>query len=285
MKKILILVFIFMFSVSSGECKKLEYFVEPEKIRANPGEKINFKVIFKNFKKIENIAINPPDVIWVLEKKETIDQKDRKEINYSLNIPSDVSPNVYKIESKAKINGKENKKYLTISIPYKCSKAQNPPVISEASCSPCYWGYKRSARFENVIFYSLYDEKNLYIAVQVKDEDVSSDDNIDLYLFVKNKMHIFSFSPKGEYKGETKVNWVKKIFGTIDNSKDTDNSYWIVFSIPLNLLKITPQEKEIIKINVVNIDNKSGFKSWSNLINSENFLKNPELFVDFIFED
>jgi mannose/fructose/N-acetylgalactosamine-specific phosphotransferase system component IIB len=136
-----------------------------------------------------------------------------------------------------------------------------------------------------VIFYSLYDEKNLYIAVQVKDEDVSSDDNIDLYLFVKNKMHIFSFSPKGEYKGETKVNWVKKIFGTIDNSKDTDNSYWIVFSIPLNLLKITPQEKEIIKINVVNIDNKSGFKSWSNLINSQNFLKNPELFVDFIFED
>lgn len=281
MKKFLLFL-LFILINFSAECRTFEHTLKPKKIGATPGEKIEFKVILKNFK--EN-KIVPPDELWILEKKETIENRNLKEITYSLTIPSNASANIYKIESIAKAEKKIDKNYLIVSIPYRCEKTQNPPTISESSCSPCYWGYKRSARFDRLIFYSLYDEKNLYFAIQVKDEDISSKDRVEIYFYIKNRKYTLLFSPSGIYEGKIKIDWIKKVVGTIDDSKDTDNSYWIVASVPLNSLGIIPGER--IKINIVNFDNKKEkeVKFWSNLTTTLKDLENSELFVDFIFAD
>lgn len=290
-KKIVLLwIFIIILSINFVESKKnsLQQVLEPKKIVANQGEKINFKVILKNIKgKVTNNII-PPDELWTLEKGEILDLKNKRDINYSLNIPPNAQPNIYKIESIVKAGKNISNNYITVSIPYKCTKIQTPPAISESSCSPCYWGYKKSARFSNVVFYSLYDKKNLYFAIQVHDEDISSGDKVDVYFYIQGKKYVVSFTPAGKYNGELNINWVKKISGTIDNNKDTDNNYWIVASLPFQNFGVKPEENLKFKINVINIGNKkeekgnTKFSSWSNLINSLKNIENTDLFIDVI---
>lgn len=300
--------------VKKEEKKPLEIKAEvsPYMVTRKPGSKIKYYLDIKtDRRKKETVSltnevegpagrkftalgwgISPSRKVFVLNKK-------YRQI-FRVKIPQNTPPGLYRIKNKivAKNLYKEASLLVEVIKPmdiYLAEKTDSPPVLTEKSCSPCYWGKKKRIRFadytgksdNSVSFYSVWDDENLYLAATVYDKDIfcnfkseskiMDSDHLQIFLKFNQKKQLpsggklwLAFSPHGlnqaakiydegklDYALKIKFPWIRRVEGTINNSQDKDIGYWIVSALPWRELGIKPYPKMEIGFNIINVDHST----------------------------
>lgn len=240
-----------------------------------------------------NIEIQIPENVEIDKKNETKTLEKDLTLDYNIKISSQIKPGIYRIEIKARSANFLQNRTIYLSCPFAVQKTLSPPSISQSYCKPCYWGGKIYTNFGKdtniVTLYPLWDEKNLYLGINVHDKDVcgesegpisaEKDDHIQIFINPKNKIiyHYLltavgkklvkkSIGGKSISEVSSEVEMISHIYGTINNNFDVDNGYWIIVKIPFSELGIIPEVGTSFKINVVNFDKRSGDVSSSGII-------------------
>lgn len=252
-----------------------------------------------------NIEIQIPENVEIDKKNENRTLEKVLILDYNIKTFSQIKPGIYRIEIKAKSANFLQNRTIYLSSPFAVQRTFSPPSISQSYCKPCYWGGKIYTNFGKdtniVTLYPLWDEKNLYLGINVHDKDVcgesegpisaKKDDHIQIFINSKNKIiyhYILTASGKKLVKKvipgksisviSSEVEMISHIYGTINNNFDVDNGYWIIVKIPFSELGIIPQVGASFKVNVVNFDKRSGEVFSSGMISWSPDISLPSLY-------
>ncbi|HUU60645.1 MAG TPA: sugar-binding protein, partial [Phycisphaerae bacterium] len=149
---------------------------------------------------------------------------------------------------------------------------------------------------------ALWDREFLYLAVDVRDEDVRADESghdppvwkddcveVDVdpqceqttlfaatdriyHVTPRNAVHDASGSATGDKveKWDSKFGHAVKVHGTLNDSKDTDRGYVVEMAIPWSELGVTPEPGRKIAIDFAVLDRDEGkrgyYYDWANLV-------------------